>query len=905
MPENHNIYREQVAYLARQTPSNTAVTGGVALFASAILWDFVPDLWLFAWIMAHLIITSIAYVRWRQSLSRKRWTALERRAPEQGGAQNQGGKRFLPLAVSWATLSGAIWGAGAFFLPELPPAEMMALLIIMACMASGASSTLAAVPMAAAGFITASLAPATVYFFLHDSFVYSALGVMAIIFALALLSSTRNIYTLFLEASQNRRENALLLEQIRDERTAAAASLSRSEERYSDVVETIGDMMATTAANGKFLFVNRSWRETMGYNADDLAGLNFLDTIDPAHRDMVRKMTRQIAATGIDKTDEFMFRTKNGRQVWVEANANPMFEDGKLIRINGIFRDIGPRKEMERLQLEAQTQLQQRVAEATSDLAAINASLQQEVSERRQAERAWRGSEAQLRLILDSTVEAIYGVDHNGRCSFANAACAALLGYEEPAELLGADMHALAHCAADNVSVAQCPICAVHNGATTAQAGEHYFLRQHDNPFPAEYSAGSIVRKGRITGAVVAFLDITRRRLAEEQLRQSQKMEAIGQLTGGIAHDFNNLLAIITGNLDLLASDAQAGQAPSGAAVQKRTQAALRAAERASALTQRLLTFARKKMLSPQIIDPGAMVTEMSEILRHTLGNEIAIDIQMTAPLWEIYIDPSLFENALLNLSINARDAMAGDGRLTIEISNISIDAPLNLPRLQLPKGDYVKLSVRDTGAGIAPDILDKVFEPFFTTKSIGHGTGLGLSMVHGFVNQSDGYIHLESEPGNGTDVTLYLPRAAAAATGNFQHEAPPVNHTSAPAISAGNIRILVVEDDPGVRQSSQQQIEAMGYKTLEAQDGPGALTVFMANPGINLVYTDIRMPNGMNGLELAQRIRALDPEIKILFCTGFAGDIQDTLELEGDAILQKPVRRAVLAKKLEEMLNA
>lgn len=888
--------------MARQTPSNTAVTGGVGLFTSAILWNSVPDLWLFVWTMGHLGMTSLAYIRWRRSLSKKRWAT-----PSTAGAREKSRKRFLPLAVGWATLSGAVWGSAAFFLPELQPVEQLALMIVMASMASGASSTLAAVPLAAAGFILADLAPAIIYFFLQGTFVYSALGIMAAIFALALLSSTRTVYGIFLEASRNRRENSALLDQIRDERQAAAITLSQSEERYSDVVETIGDMIATTAASGKFLFVNRSWRETMGYSMADLTGLIFLDTIDGAHRNRVAEMTRQIATSKMDRTDEFMFRTKDGRPVWVEANANPMFEDGKLVRINGIFRDIGLRKEMERAQHEAQAQLQQRISDATRDLADTNASLQVEVSERRQAERAWRNSEAQLRLILDSTVEAIYGVDRNGRCTFANSACARLLGFEEAAELLGADMHTLTHAPAISETEVNCAICWVHQANAMARADDQKFVRRDGSQFSVEYSARSIIRDGQVVGGVIAFLDITKRRITEEQLRQSQKMEAIGQLTGGIAHDFNNLLAIIVGNLDLLASTAEENPVQANVVFQRRTGAALHAAERASILTQRLLTFSRKKMLSPKITDPGEMVAEMSDILRSTLGDGVTINIDMAAPLWEVVLDPSQFENALLNLAINARDAMAGNGVLTVEIKNISIDAPLNIPRLQLPAGDYVRLSVRDTGAGIQPDILDKVFEPFFTTKDVGQGTGLGLSMVFGFVEQSNGYIHLESTPGIGTSVTFYLPRATAAEANVYEREKPPLNGTfTSPLIAPENFCILVVEDDPAVRQSSVAQIKELGYKVLFAEDGPSALALFTANPGINLVYSDVMMPNGMNGPELADRIRAIAPEIKILLCTGYEGD---TPNLSGMAqkitILQKPVRKTVLAAKLQEILSA
>ncbi|MEQ1889760.1 MAG: PAS domain S-box protein [Alphaproteobacteria bacterium] len=898
MSVSHDIYREQVMHLARQTPSNTAITGGIGLFTSVILWNSAPDLWLLAWMMAHLIITSIAYVRWRKSLSKKRWI---RPAGSEGRDKRR--KHFLPLAVGWSVCSGAIWGSVTFFLPELSPTGQLAVIIVMVSMASGASSTLAAVPYAAAGFILADLVPAIIYFFLQGTLVYSLLGIMAIIYTLAMLYSTRIVYGNFLEAAQNRRENAKLLEQIHDERKSAEDNLLQSEQRYRDVVETIGDMIANTDTEGNFLFTNRALRDTLGYDADEIAALKFLDIIDVDSKATVLRATRTAYTSRLSGTAEFILSTKIGLPVWVEATVTPMFENGRYLGINGVLRDIGLRKKTEQTQHELQAQLQQRVAEATFDLASINTSLQEEVSERRQAERAWRNSEAQLRLILDSIVEAIYGVDLEGRCTFANMACAVLLGYEEAAELLGADMHTLAHARSSGVPAQNCPICNVHRINAQNQSDDKYFSRQNGSQFPVEYTAGSIMRDGRLVGGVVAFLDISRRRMAEDQLRQSQKMEAVGQLTGGIAHDFNNLLAIIVGNLDLLTASAMSDIPLLNAAVLRRTDAVMRAAERAGALTRRLLTFSRQKLPGPLIINPGMLVDDMSEILRRTLGDEISFDIHMAYPLWGVRIDPSLFENALLNLSINARDAMAGAGTLSIDLRNAHLDAPLRLARLQAPEGDYVKLTVRDTGRGISPEIIDRVFEPFFTTKDLGQGTGLGLSMVSGFVTQSGGYIQLDSEPGHGALVTIYLPRASAVEADN---SIPSQSGFPAPVnIAPNDVSILVVEDDHDLRHISVSQLSDLGYKVLCAEDGPSALDTFRANPSIQLVYTDIMMPNGMSGPELVAHIRALKPGIKALFCSGFHGDVDGPDASHTATILQKPVRKALLAQTLIEVLSA
>lgn len=902
MPANHNLYREQVSYLARQIPANVAITGGTALLISFIIWDEAHALRLLLWILAHLAITSIVFLRYLRRRNRSRRVSESAPAP-----QDARHRPAMPLAVIWGTLSGAVWGSTAFLLPELNPTLELAVIIVMVSMASGASSTLAAVPLAATGFILADMTPLIIYLFLQQTMAYTVLGLLGGMFSLVMVASTRVVYSHFLEASENRRDNALLLNQIREERQAAQESLLLSEERYSDVVETIGDMIVNTDARGKFLFANRSWRTTLGYDDDDLASLTFLDVIDDEYRTFVERLTGKIAKKRTPETAEFVFKAKDGRRVWVEANANPMFKNGKFSRINGIFRDISQRKQAERTLQEEQAQLQLRVAEATRGLAEINASLQQEVSERRQAERAWRNSEAQLRLILDSTVEAIYGVDLDGRCTFVNLAGAHLLGYEEPVEMLGADMHALAHVQSVASSAEDCPICLVHRCNSRGHSDNQYFTRRNGEQFPVEYSAGSILRDGLIVGGVVAFLDITRRRAVEEQLRQSQKMEAIGQLTGGIAHDFNNLLAIIVGNLDLMASGLGTDEISPDIATKRRAEAALRAAERASDLTQRLLSFSRQTILSPQIINPGAMVEDMSEILRRVLGDDIVFVLHMAAPLWETNIDQSQFENTLLNLSINARDAMANGGKLTIDITNVSLAQPLHLPRSTIPEGDYIKLTVGDTGVGIPDTIIGRVFEPFFTTKSVGQGTGLGLSMVYGFVEQSSGFIDIESETGNGTLVSIYLPRATPVEMPTDEKE-PAGNNEDQKSVNImpGDACILVVEDDPGVRNATVAQISSLGYKVLTAGHGAAALEIYKANPGINLVYTDIMMPYGMNGPALAARLKEINPNIKVLFCTGFGGDTLHDLDVSLAAlVLQKPVRIAVLQEKLREILKA
>ena len=901
-PANRDLYRDQVTFLAQQTPITLLVSGGVTLFTSLFLWNVLPGPQLLVWITAQCIFIIAIYLQWRREGLRQRLKpalpAREQTAPKK--------RRMIPQPIIWGGLGGGLWGVLLLLFPELNDESRLAVIIVLLGMASGASSVMAAIPTLAASFILTSLTPLTLYFFLQGTPVYTALGAMALIYILSLLYSAHNIYGRFLEFTQNRRENAALLEQIREERAAAAETLARSEERYSDVVENVGDLVVSTNGDGGFLFVNQAFREKLGYSGEDLQRLTFRGIL---HEDHLRQSLDRIG--GILRHQAFdpvelALKTKDGDIFWSEGKISPLIENGRLTRIHGVFRDIGLRRLAEQAQRQMQEELQLRVTAATSDLAEKNISLQREVAERLQAERAWRNSEAQLRLILDSSVEAIYGVDREGRCTFANSACAHLLGFQEASDLLGADMHTLTHAPGGGISAEACAICQVNRENIRTHADDQKFTRRDGSTFAVEYSAGSIIRDSRIVGGVVAFLDITRRLTAEEKLRQSQKMEAIGQLTGGIAHDFNNLLAIILGNLDLLASSLQKETPPQADVMARRARAAIHASERASALTQRLLTFSQKKMLSPQIIDPAKIMADMSDMLRRTLGGEIQLEIRVDETAGKVLGDDSLLENAIINLSLNARDAMPDGGVLSIGIGNTSLDETRDYSGTEIPAGDYLRIRVRDTGTGIAQENLGRVFEPFFTTKEAGKGTGLGLSMVFDFVQQISGHLYIDSAPGCGTEVNLFLPLAAPPAAIHSSRQGPSDSGAGPTEIfNPAQYRILVAEDDPGVRQTTEAQLREMGYDVVAAEDGPAALRLFSADPGIDLLYSDISMPNGMNGYTLAEKIRAIRADIRILLCTGYAGDTGSaSTGAHNFKILQKPVRKDTLAAALQEALN-
>jgi PAS domain S-box-containing protein len=382
-----------------------------------------------------------------------------------------------------------------------------------------------------------------------------------------------------------------------------------------------------------------------------------------------------------------------------------------------------------------------------------------------------------------------------------------------------------------------------------------------------------------------------------EVLRQSQKMEAIGQLTGGVAHDFNNLLQVIVGNLEVIRRSAP----PDGGRLLRAANAAMKGARRAAALTQRLLAFARRQPLAPKPIDANALVQGMSDLLHRSLGETVEIETVLGAGLWRVEADPGELENALLNLAVNARDAMPDGGRLTIETANAHIDEAYAAAHAEVLPGRYVVLSVSDTGTGMDEATLRQAFEPFFTTKPVGQGTGLGLSQVYGFVKQSGGHVKIYSEPGHGTTVRLYLPRLVAAPSDDpVVVEAPlPEGHAQE--------TILVLEDDEDVRRHSADSLRSLGYRVHEAGDGPSALR-FLEQSGVqvDLLFTDVVLPAGLTGAEVARRARLLRPGLRVLFTTGYARNAvmhQGRLD-SGVQLLTKPFTYADLASKVRDMLD-
>lgn len=415
-------------------------------------------------------------------------------------------------------------------------------------------------------------------------------------------------------------------------------------------------------------------------------------------------------------------------------------------------------------------------------------------------------------------------------------------------------------------------------------AGRLHYFSVNGQPVFAE--------DGRFMGYRGSATDLTSQHETEERLRQSQKMDAIGQLTGGVAHDFNNVLTVITGTIEII-QEGLADKPQLAAIAQLIDDAASRGAE----ITSQLLTFARRQPLEPREIDVNGLVVETAKLLRPILGEHVEIVTRLADDAWLAMADPSQLSSAIVNLAVNARDAMPDGGRLTLETANRELDSTGNGDG---DAGSYVMVAVADTGHGIPADIRDRVFEPFFTTKGLGRGTGLGLSMVYGFAKQTGGAVAIESEEGRGTVMRLFLPRSAGEAVAR-------TGPVAAPAAARGHETILVVEDDPLVQGYVIAQLGSLGYRTLTASDGATALALVDQGASFDLLFTDIIMPGGMNGRELAEAVRLRRPGVRVLYTSGYT---DNTIVHEGHldpgvALLRKPYRKADLSQKIREMLAA
>ena len=514
------------------------------------------------------------------------------------------------------------------------------------------------------------------------------------------------------------------------------------------------------------------------------------------------------------------------------------------------------------------------------------AKVTRDITERRQAD------EPLVRSILDSAVDAIISIDEAGVIESVNPATERIFGYAR-GELLGRNVRMLMpepdrgqHDAylGNYLRTGRAKIIGIGREVTGRRKdGSSVFLH---------LSVGEFRLRGDGSRHFSGVLrDISEARNVAHQLQQAQKMDAVGQLTGGIAHDFNNLLGVVIGNLDAVLEDIDP-QSRDGQAVTRALSGALHGAD----LTRRLLAFARDQPLEPKVFAINDMLPDVVAVLKRTLGASIAINLVPSPDLWPAFADPSQVQDAVLNLAINARDAMPEGGVLTIETGNMTLDGDYARENLEVKPGDYAMLAVTDTGIGIPPEIMKRVLEPFFTTKPVGKGTGLGLSMIYGFAKQSGGHLKIYSEVGHGTTVKLYLPRGRGTGLGEETASAAPGK------AKGGSETILIAEDNAELRHTAAKQLTKLGYHVLEAANGEAALGILHETKSIDLLFSDIVMTGRMTGRDLAREASKLQPNLKILLTTGYAEKAAGSGE--DWQILRKPYRRQELALKLRSILD-
>ena len=638
------------------------------------------------------------------------------------------------------------------------------------------------------------------------------------------------------------------------ERMAAENALEQSEAELSAILNAAVDAIITITEDGTIRSVNRATARLFGYDMAEMVGENVKLLMPQPDRDRHDGFLRRYLETGdkriIGIGREVMAERKDGSRFPVQLSISEAIFGARRL-FTGIVHDISLRKEAEALNL-----------------------------------RLGRIVEASVNEVLVFDSESLRFVQ-------ANQAAIRSLGYslDELVRLTPSDIEP----DLDPAALAA-RLDPLRTGALEQAVFETRHRRKSGETYEVRVQL-QLVRTEAPPLFIAVVENVTEVKAREAQLQQAMKMEAVGQLTGGVAHDFNNLLTVILGNLEMLEIRMTADETTGGLLKE-----AQEAAELGAELTGRLLAFARRQPLAPKVIDVNALVLEMSELLRRTLGEAIQINTALANGLPQTCVDPGQLQNALLNLAINARDAMSGAGSLTIETRAAILDETYTLAHPDVPPGSYVELSVSDSGCGMAPDVQARAFEPFFTTKQSASGTGLGLSMVYGFAKQSKGHVRLYSELGTGTTVSLYLPPAETVA----ETEAPGLDLSD--DLQGRGETVLVVEDDERVRRTSVARLEQLGYRVLQADRGEAALRILAEAGRIDLLFTDVIMPGDMNGPELAEEVLRRAPGTRVLFTTGFAEAAvlgQEGPAQPGQEILRKPYRLTDLAGRVRTILDA
>jgi PAS domain S-box-containing protein len=643
--------------------------------------------------------------------------------------------------------------------------------------------------------------------------------------------------------------------------SAQAHETAQDKERFHVLVNAVTDYaIYMLDPNGIIASWNSGAQRFKGYIESEIIGEHFsrFYTDEDRAADLPRRVLETAAREGKFEAEGWRVR-KDGTQFWAHVVVDPIRDhDGNLLGFAKITRDL---------------------------------------TERRKAEEALRESEQRFRLLVQGVTDyAIYMLDPEGYVSNWNAGAQRIKGYSEN-EIIG--QHFSRFYTEEDLATGL-PRRALETARREGRfEAEGWRVRKDGTRFWASVVIDPIHDdQKKLIGFAKITRDITERRDAQLALQeaqaalfQSQKMETIGQLTGGIAHDFNNLLTIIVNNLDFLTRNVTAPRET------RLIESAQRAAERGAKLTQQLLAFSRRQPLQPTPVNPNTLIEDFETVLRRACGEIVRLKLSLPSRISTINVDAAQFEAALLNLVVNARDAMPEGGELAIAIGETEVGES-RAEAWSIPAGPYVVITVGDTGTGMTPEIAARVFEPFFTTKEIGKGTGLGLSQVYGFITQSGGHIEVDSTPGEGTKITMLLP---AHGDGNEAGDEDSPETVQPSRDSAGTV--LIVEDEPAVLDVATEIFESLGYDVLTAHDAPSAIEVLERDVSIDVLFSDVIMPNGMNGVELSRKAREMRPTIKVLLASGYPMSALPSEGLgEGISFISKPYRWTELADRLRAL---
>jgi PAS domain S-box-containing protein len=580
---------------------------------------------------------------------------------------------------------------------------------------------------------------------------------------------------------------------------------------------------------------------------------------------------------------EIRVRHSDGSFHWLAGSGRIATDESQCARwLRGAYHEITERKMLEARLLALNETLEARVTERTHELAASVTKLEE--------------TEHRFRMLVEGVTDyALFMLDPAGNIVNWNSGAERIKGYKS-GEIVGQHFSTFY---TEQDRQRRLPEKALATAARTGKyESEGWRVRKDGSTFWANAIINTIEdADGRLIGFAKITRDLTEKRAAEERMRQAQKMEAVGQLTGGIAHDFNNLLTVVSGNIDALQR-----RLPKDAddSLRRLTDAALRATMRAALLTHRLLAFSRRQPLEPKSVSVNLLITGITEIVHRTLGETIHVETVLAAGVWPTFVDPNQLESALLNLAVNARDAMPHGGKLTIEAANVYLDERY-AANAEVAPGQYVGVFVSDTGIGMTPELVEKAFDPFFTTKEVGQGTGLGLSQVHGFIKQSGGHVKIYSEVGVGSTIKLYLPRDVSRDTDGEAQTG------TALIPQANGETVLVVEDEADVRTLTVEILRELGYRVIEAAEAGAGLRLLDAHDEVSLLFTDVGLPGDMNGRQLAEEAHRRRRGLKVLYMSGYARNaiVHEGRLDPGVDLIMKPFTYDGLAAKIRQVLDA